>query len=101
FNQYYSSLSETEKQEMAEFYYANKELFDQTFSFAGRSSEDAELVANITACEAAKRQFAGLAVIAALTFSTAPPVSILAAAGAVVAFDSAFDNCHNFMTAKI
>src|SRR5690606_32576707 len=101
FNQYYSSLSEAEKQEMAEFYYANKELFDQTFLFVGRSSENNELIANVTACETAKLSFVGLGAIAALTVTAAPPLSILAAAGAVVAFETAVDNCHNFMTAKI
>lgn len=101
FNQYYASLSETEREQMAEFYYANQELFDQTFSLAGRISENDEFIIRLTACESAKLSFVTLGGLAAATFSIAPPVSIIAATGAVVSFTTAIENCNNFMTAKI
>lgn len=101
FNAYYASLTNSEKQSMAEFYFINKEFLDGSLS-SSRTFRTDDALPSFSKCQEAKFKTAILGGIAALTANpTTMPISIFAAAGAVVSFKNAVEHCSNFLTSKI
>ncbi len=99
FNLYYASLSDSEKDVMAKYYFANSSLFDAVFATAGRTNEN---LLGLSQCQSAKLKMAVLGVMAAgLANPGTMPLSILSAAGAVVSFKNAVHYCTDFMSQKI
>ncbi|GGH35198.1 leucine-rich repeat domain-containing protein [Mangrovimonas yunxiaonensis] len=101
FNAYYASLTNSEKQSIAEFYFINKDLLNGSLS-SNRTAITSDALPSFSKCQEAKFKTAILGGIAALTANpTTMPISIFAAAGAVVSFKNAVENCSNFLTSKI
>lgn len=98
FNNYYASLSAQEKTDMAEFYQANRELFNLIGEEGGRSTN----FLGLSKCQQAKFLTATLGGAAGILANPATMgLSVLAGAGAVVAFMDAVEYCTAFMSQKL
>src|SRR5690554_5640972 len=97
FNNYYASISASEKMAMAEYYHANPDLFG-SFLFEGRTTD----FLGLDKCQKAKFLTATLGGAAVILGNPATMgLSILSGAGAVVAFMDAVEYCTDFMSQKL
>jgi len=99
FNDYYASLTDAEKHNMAEFYQANKELLDGTL----QKPNETENFLGLSDCQQSQWLTATLGSAAAILGSNPATMglSVLSGAGAVVAFKSAVESCSGFMNEKL
>lgn len=99
FKTYYDGLNNTDKKQLAEFYFANKDLFENELEIGGRITND--ILSNLSKCETYTYATGVFGVLAAVSVTSLPAISILCSAAGVVSFYNAIKVCGTFASSSI